>query len=158
MLLQGRIRGTYGINAKPLEVQTPAESPPAPGVTRASLRPKPVAKASPDDEQSEGAKPAAPALRPARVSLGSRAVTGGPDGVGAVPGSPGSPHHSKGSMLEGESNAVAKFRLQHIHLNNCSQKLLTLVVIKCFLYRGLYNTSCVGGRTTHSTLISWSNL
>lgn len=96
-LLQGRIRGTYGINAKPVEVQTPTESPPAPGVTRASLRPKPVAKASPDDEQSEGAKPtAAAAMRHAR------AASSGPDAGGAAPESPGSPQHSKGSVPEGE--------------------------------------------------------
>ena len=96
-LLQGRIRGTYGINAKPVEVQTPTESPPAPGVTRASLRPKPAAKASPDDEQCEGAKPtAAAAMRHAR------AASSGPDAGGAAPESPGSPQHSKGSVHEGE--------------------------------------------------------
>ena len=95
-MLQGRIRGTYGINAKPVEVQTPTESPPAPGVTRASLRPKPVAKASPDDEQSEGAKPAA-----AAAMRHARAAASGPDAGGAAPDSPGSPQHSKGSVPEG---------------------------------------------------------
>lgn len=53
---QGRIRGTYGINAKPLEPSPPqhASDPlPLPGVTRASLRPKPIAKVNQDDEPSE---------------------------------------------------------------------------------------------------------
>ena len=98
-MLQGRIRGTYGINAKPLEVQTPAESPPAPGVTRASLRPKPAAKASPDDDHAEGLKPAV-GLRHARAgSSGPDAVAG----AGAIPESPGSPQHSKGSVPEGKA-------------------------------------------------------
>lgn len=117
-MLQGRIRGTYGINAKPVEVQTPTESPPAPGVTRASLRPKPVVKVSPDDEQSEGAKPtAAAAMRHAR------AASGGPDAGGAAPESPGSPQHSKGSVPEGERS------FERPVLFMCCQSKLSMVFI-----------------------------
>ena len=72
-------------------MDTPADSPPAPGVTRASLRPKPAAKASPDDEEMEVARPAA-GLRNAR------AASSGPE-VGAVQESPNSP---KGPATEGE--------------------------------------------------------
>ncbi|KAL0047032.1 hypothetical protein WJX82_004759 [Trebouxia sp. C0006] len=89
---KGRIRGTYGINAKPVAVETPADSPPAPGVTRASLRPKPTAKASPDDEEVEMVKPAAGARH-------LRAVSSGPD-AGAAHDSPGSPMHIKASAPE----------------------------------------------------------
>ena len=91
--VQGRIRGTYGINAKPVAVETPADSPPAPGVTRASLRPKPTAKASPDDEEVETVKPAG--------SRHLRAVSSGPD-AGAAHDSPGSPMHIKASAPEGQ--------------------------------------------------------
>lgn len=63
-------------------------------MTRASLRPKPVAKTSPDDDQSEGTKPVA--MRHARASSGAT------DAGGAAPESPGSPQQSKGSMFEGE--------------------------------------------------------
>ena len=90
--IQGRIRGTYGINAKPVAVETPADSPPAPGVTRASLRPKPTAKASPDDEEVETVKPAAGARH-------LRAVSSGPE---AAHDSPGSPMHIKASAPEGQ--------------------------------------------------------
>ncbi|DBA69521.1 TPA: hypothetical protein ACH3X2_012722 [Trebouxia sp. C0005] len=89
---KGRIRGTYGINAKPVAVETPADSPPAPGVTRASLRPKPTAKASPDDEEVETVKPAAGVRH-------LRAVSSGPDASGAHD-SPGSPMHIKASAPE----------------------------------------------------------
>lgn len=89
---KGRIRGTYGINAKPVAVETPADSPPAPGVTRASLRPKPTAKASPDDEEVETVKPAAGARH-------LRAVSSGPE-AGAAHDSPGSPMHIKASAPE----------------------------------------------------------
>ena len=92
--VQGRIRGTYGINAKPVAVETPADSPPAPGVTRASLRPKPTAKASPDDEEVETVKPAAGVRH-------LRAVSSGPDASGAHD-SPGSPMHIKASAPEGQ--------------------------------------------------------
>ena len=89
--VQGRIRGTYGINAKPVTVETPADSPPAPGVTRASLRPKPTAKASPDDEEVEMVKPAAGARHLRAVSSGR-----------AAHDSPGSPMHIKASAPEGQ--------------------------------------------------------
>ncbi len=92
---QGRIRGTYGINAKPVVTEIPAESPPTPGVTRASLRPKPTAKASPDDEEVEGVKPSA-GLRHLR------AISSGPD-AGAAQDSPSSPPHTKTSAPEGQS-------------------------------------------------------
>ena len=95
-------------------MQTPAESPPAPGVTRASLRPKPAAKASPEDEQSEGAKPAV-GLRHAR------APSGGPDVSGPVPESPGSPQHSKGSVPEGETQCII----------NALQPILSAVQWRC---------------------------
>lgn len=121
-MVQGRIRGTYGINAKPAEVQIPAESPPAPGVTRASLRLKPAAKASLEDEQSEGAKPAV-GLRHAR------APSGGPDANGAVPESPGSPQHSKGSVPEGDTHHIIS-ALQHpVSLPECYAVALLQVVL-----------------------------
>ena len=107
-LLQGRIRGTYGINAKPIEAEPPAESPPGPGVTRASLRPKPVAKALPDDEEADGIKTAgssrqgraaaktllddeeAEGIKAAAGSRQGRTVANGPE-AGVVQDSPGSP-------------------------------------------------------------------
>ncbi len=122
--MQGRIRGTYGINAKPVAVETPADSPPAPGVTRASLRPKPTAKASPDDEEVEMVKPAAGARH-------LRAVSSGPD-AGAAHDSPGSPMHIKASAPEG----------QYQNSNLCDHFLSAYIGITLYIPVGSYSSFC----------------
>ena len=105
-LSQGRIRGTYGINAKPVVVEPPAESPPAPGVTRASLRPKPTAKASPDEEDGAGHKLPA-GLR--HFKGAGHALDAATTGLGGD--SPKSPRHAKAAAPEGQSQTFLSKRM-----------------------------------------------
>lgn len=138
--VQGRIRGTYGINAKPLEADPPPESPPAPGVTRASLRPKPVAKQLPDDEEADGVKPAA-ALRHARGHAASgadaAAVQGSSPSSPKVQGAEGTGSHSSASFTKTLTVVCCKGALQLRHL--VSTLLAELAVM----------VSWRAGQTTH---------
>lgn len=120
MILQGRIRGTYGINAKPLEPSPPEHAPdplPLPGVTRASLRPKPAAKVNPDDEPSEAPQHAAHSQRHARAH-----ATAGADAPLEQPSSPLATRAS--AAVEGESALLALSSLWCVRVNGTGQNRL----------------------------------